>query len=252
MGSNELSKYLFSEILRGIDYQHDIVKAWLPLLTNPDQFDAQTREKLAQLGSRSLAVVAMAAIEQYAEKLLLQKGTVEKLRLRAFHNYRETIEQIAFQTGQIVVLESLCKQRPELEPWVRNELDVLRERKNEIWRFTASATKQILADIQGQQFRKGRKGRLEVFGGRGTKPAHDYQNLRDAEVMRNATLLLPPSLRNDFTSQKKAAREVVREFVGRDTLRAGTLTLGEAIDKHCKRINRKLAIFHKIHQTQMK
>ena len=100
----QLSKYLFAEILQGIDYQHDFVKAWLPLLTDPGSFDAHTREKLAQLGARSLAVVGIAAVEQYADKKLLQKGTVEKFRLRAFHNFRETIEFIAFEVGQIFVL----------------------------------------------------------------------------------------------------------------------------------------------------
>ena len=194
---DELSKYLFAEILQGTNYPHDIVKAWLPLLANPHLFDAQTREKLAQLGARSIAIIAIAAIEQYAEKKLLQKGTVEKLRLRAFHNYREAIEFMAFEVGQIVVFEGLQAQHPELKPWVKSELDRLREHKDQIWRFAASNTKQILSDIQGQQFRKGSKGRLEVFGGKGTKPAHDYRNLIDAEVMKKAVLALPPSLRND-------------------------------------------------------
>lgn len=245
-----MSKFIFSQILEGIDDKIDFVAAWRPLLEKPEQFNVQTREKLAQLGARSLAVVAIAAIEQKARQKLLQRGTVEKLRLRSFHNYRETIEFMAFEVGQLVILERLQEERPDLKPWLSKQLDELREHKNQIWRLTAANTLKILSDIQGQLYRKGRKGRLQVFGGKGIKPAHHYSNLIDAEIIKNANWSLAPSMRNDLASNKKAARKIVQEYVGRDTLRAGTLTLKEAIDKHCKRIYRKLTILDKAQQAR--
>ena len=240
-----MSKYFLADIFGSIDMQHDFVKGWIPLLEHPETFDEDTRQKLSELGARAVGVVGMAAVEQYATKNLLKKGTTDLFRRRAFYSYREAVEQIAFQAGQIYALELFLEQNEFHAAWVEMQLHDVRNRKNEIWQETAKRSLQILKDIQGQQFRKKHKGRLEVFGGIGTKPAHDMRNLIDAEILNMAVAALAPSLKNDLEAIKKAAREIVKEFVARDTLRAGHLTIAEAVDSNCKRINRKIEVLHK-------
>lgn len=237
-----MSKYFFANILSGLKWDQDFVKSWIPLLENPSAFDEPTRNKLSQLGARSLAVVAMAAVEQYAEKKLIIKGTTDQFRRRALHIYQYATEQTAFNFGQITLLESFCNEHKFREAWADMSLSEIRSRQNSVWKETARLSLQILKDIQGQQFRKGHRGRQEVFGGTGVKPSHDWRNLVDAEIMAQAVNSLDPSMRNDLGSQKKAARQIIRKFLLNGTLHVGVETIAESVDKHAKRIYRKLEI----------
>ena len=238
-------QYFLSKILDGLRFEHDFVKTWLPLLQDTKDAKSEHYAVISKLGAVSLATVGLAAVEQYAKEKKLKNGTVQDLRFQAFSIYQQALTRTIYENAQIRILELLGSQRPELADWVRNATEEIRIAREEIWQRVVAETAQILRDIQGQQYRKGHKGRLEVFGGKGIKPAHRLRDLVDAELLKNAVNALPISQQNEISAIRKNTRTLVIDYVIRGLLQTGAQSQADAVDKHAKRLFRKLAIVTK-------
>jgi hypothetical protein len=237
-----LSQYYLSKIIEGLNFEHDFATIWLPLLQNFEGPESSSQPDLSNLGAVSLAVVGVAAVEQNAKRKVLKHGTVQDFRLRAFNIHQSALTQEIFEHAQLYVLESLAKQKPELSEWVSSAIDQVRRKRMDIRKLVAAATAQLLYEIKGQQYRKGHRGRLEVYGGKGVKPAQHLLNLIDAEILKISCNSLPPSERNNVKAIRRNVRLTTRDFVLRGLLQTGIQTQAHAIDKHAKRLYRKLGV----------
>jgi hypothetical protein len=238
-----MGHYFLADLTQDLSGGPDIVQTWLPLLRQAIENEHAENSLALKIGSTSIAALGVAAVEQRAKSGELKRGTVNDLRRRALGIYQTAHSQIIYEKAQIRILEMLIEQKPELQNWTEQVQNEIRGQVQVIWRLVATHTIQILDQINGQKFRKGHKGRLEVFNGKGMKPAFQYRGYIDADVIKLAIGGLSPSMKTDSVAIRCNVRANVKDFIIKGILPSGTGTTAEAVDTNCKRIFRKIPIF---------
>lgn len=243
-----MSQYFLAKVLEGVSFDYDIVATWLPLLKNVNNRKPDNHDPVKKFGATALAVLGQAAVEQYAKKKKLKDGTAQEFRLRSFNVSQAALTRSIHENAQLTILEMLATQKPELAPWVANVIKEIRDACDQNWYQVCAATAQILYDIQAQQFRKDRKGRVDLFGGKGRKPAHHLRDKIDADLLQDARNALPITRRNDIDAIRQNVRAFIKDWMIRGILPTGNQSQAETLDKHAKRIYRKIPILVRISQ----
>lgn len=153
-------------LLDGFVLDHEAL-LWIPSLEALSSSDWETiiprGDALRTVGTMSIAKIAIAAVEQYAEGRRLNEGSVEKIRAIAAILFFEMSCKTAMVHGQSDFLAALRMDFPGIINWIDLGLDDLTARAKTVRSEAAGRALSILKMIEEQQQPKKR-------GNQGNRP----------------------------------------------------------------------------------
>ena len=141
-------------LLDGFVLDHEAL-LWIPSLEALSSSDWETiiprHDALRTVGTMSIAKLAIAAVEQYAEQRKLNEGSVEKMRAIAAILFFEMSNKTALVNGRSLVLGELRNDFPQIIDWTGSKLDDLLALAKTVRSEAAGKALGILKMVEDQQ-----------------------------------------------------------------------------------------------------
>ena len=244
-----MSETLRSEILKGFDLSVDLL-SWrqaLQLIAS-ESVTTPLPKELENFGPSSLALLGMAAVEQYAK--VLANGSKEKMRYKTLVCFGETLCESSFWFGEAETMEKVADHAPSLIPML-NELHLARcVRRLAFKKKVAAGIDEVLQSIAKRKGRLGKKGRQTAQLVIDMTPERRFQDQIDGSILNDCANRVPVNEWHNTEAIKANIRDVVRIYLQKGTLDSRGNSLKDSIDTHVKRISARLDQVSAAHSTQ--